>query len=47
VVDDDDVAELRRRKPDVEVVVVADAGHSIQGDQPLEMAKLIEAFVTS
>ena len=47
VVDDDDVAELRRRKPDVEVVVVADAGHSIQGDQPLEMARLIEDFVSS
>ncbi len=24
-----------------EVVVVADAGHSIQGDQPLELARLL------
>ena len=30
VVDDADVAELRRRKPDAEVVVVPGAGHSVQ-----------------
>jgi pimeloyl-ACP methyl ester carboxylesterase len=41
VVDDDDVAELLRRRPDAEVVVVDGAGHSIQGDQPLELAELI------
>ncbi len=45
VVDDDDLAELRRRKPDVEIVVVEDAGHSIQGDQPLELARLLAAFI--
>ena len=44
VVDDADVAELRRRKPAAEVVVVAGAGHSVQGDQPLELARLIERF---
>lgn len=44
VVDDDDLAELRRRKPDVQIVVVDDAGHSIQGDQPLELARLLTAF---
>ncbi len=38
VVDDDDVAELRRRQPTAEVVVVEGAGHSIQGDQPLALA---------
>ncbi|MEM8902253.1 MAG: alpha/beta hydrolase [Actinomycetota bacterium] len=43
VVDDDDVAELRRRRPDARVVVVADAGHSVQGDQPVELAQLLEA----
>lgn len=43
VVDDDDVAELGRRKPDARVVVVADAGHSVQGDRPRELAALIEA----
>jgi pimeloyl-ACP methyl ester carboxylesterase len=47
VVDDDDIAELRRRKPDVEVVVVDGAGHSIQGDKPIEMASLIDTFVTT
>lgn len=46
VVDDDDVAELRRRKPDVEVVVVEGAGHSIQGDRPVELADLLERFIT-
>jgi pimeloyl-ACP methyl ester carboxylesterase len=44
VVDDDDVAEFRRRRPDDEVVVVTDAGHSIQGDKPLELAAVIEEF---
>ena len=41
VVGDEDVEELLRRRPDAEVVVVADAGHSIQGDQPLELARLL------
>jgi len=40
VVDDADVAELRRRRPDATVVEV-DAGHSVQGDQPLELARII------
>ncbi len=40
VVDDDDVAELLRRRPDATVVEV-DAGHSVQGDQPLELAEII------
>ena len=43
VVDDDDVAELRRRQPDAEVLVVEGAGHSIQGDRPLELAGIIAA----
>lgn len=41
VVDDDDVAELARRRPDARVVVVEGAGHSIQGDRPIELAALI------
>ena len=44
VVDDADVAELRRRKPDAEVVVVPDAGHSVQGDRPVELAAIIARF---
>jgi pimeloyl-ACP methyl ester carboxylesterase len=42
VVDDDDVAELRRRNPDAEVIVVEGAGHSIQGDKPIELAEILE-----
>ena len=41
VVDDADVAELRRRKPGVEVVVIDGAGHSVQGDRPVELAEVL------
>jgi pimeloyl-ACP methyl ester carboxylesterase len=44
VVDDDDVAELRRRQPGVRVEVVEKAGHSIQGDQPLVLSRLLADF---
>jgi pimeloyl-ACP methyl ester carboxylesterase len=44
VVDDDDIAELQRRKPSAEVVVVEEAGHSVQGDRPLELAQLLLDF---
>ncbi len=44
VVDDDDLAELQRRRPDVEIVVVEEAGHSVQGDQPVELAALLRDF---
>mgnify|MGYP001348979585 CR=1 FL=1 len=44
VVDDDDVAELLRRQPTAEVVVVEGSGHSVQGDRPLELAALIQEF---
>lgn len=43
VVDDADVAELLRRRPDAHVELVASAGHSIQGDQPLVLAAMLEA----
>jgi pimeloyl-ACP methyl ester carboxylesterase len=45
VVDDADVAELRRRRPDARVVVVEGAGHSVQGDRPLDLARIIGEFV--
>jgi pimeloyl-ACP methyl ester carboxylesterase len=45
VVGDEDVEELRRRQPDVEVVVVDGAGHSVQGDTPLELAQLLRDWV--
>jgi len=47
VVSDDDVEELRRRKPDAEVVTVDGAGHSIQGDKPVELARILEGLLTS
>jgi pimeloyl-ACP methyl ester carboxylesterase len=43
VVDDDDVAELQRRNAAAEVVVVEDAGHSIQGDKPVELSRILES----
>ncbi len=45
VLGDEDEAELRRRLPSGRVVHVEEAGHSVQGDRPLELAALIEDFV--
>jgi pimeloyl-ACP methyl ester carboxylesterase len=45
VVDDGDVAELRRRQPTVTVIEVEGAGHSIQGDRPLELARILDTFL--
>jgi len=45
VVGEEDVAELRRRQPGVRVEVVEGAGHSVQGDRPVELARLIESFL--
>jgi pimeloyl-ACP methyl ester carboxylesterase len=47
VVDDADEAELLRRCPQARVEHVAEAGHSLQGDTPLELAALIDDFVPS
>ncbi len=44
VLDDEGERELRRRLPSAEVVHVTEAGHSLQGDTPLELAALIERF---
>lgn len=41
VVDDDDVAEATRRQPAIDVRVVEGAGHSVQGDRPVELAEII------
>ena len=41
VVDDADITALLQRRPDAQVVVVHGAGHSVQGDQPLELARLL------
>jgi pimeloyl-ACP methyl ester carboxylesterase len=46
VVSDADVAELRRRRPDAVVETFERSGHSIQGDQPVELAALIRRLAT-
>lgn len=45
VVDDADEAELRRRRPDARIEHFVEAGHSIQGDMPVELAALISESV--
>jgi len=45
VLDDDDERELLRRLPSAQVIHVQEAGHSLQGDSPLELAAIIEHFV--
>ncbi|MEX0664890.1 MAG: alpha/beta hydrolase [Acidimicrobiia bacterium] len=47
VVDDADEAELRRRQPGARVELVQGAGHSIQGDKPLELAQLLDDFLST
>ncbi len=42
VVGDEDVQQWKRRAPHSDHVVVEGAGHSIQGDRPLELVALIE-----
>ena len=45
VVDDKDETELLARNPAAEVVRVQEAGHSVQGDTPVELAEIIQRFV--
>jgi pimeloyl-ACP methyl ester carboxylesterase len=45
VVDDEAEAELRRRQPTARIEHVADAGHSVQGDDPLRLAELLTDFL--
>ena len=45
VVDDKDEAELVRRQPNARIEHVEGAGHSVQGDKPIELAALITDFV--
>ena len=44
VVDDADVARLLALQRDARVELVEGAGHSIQGDRPIELARLLEDF---
>lgn len=45
VVDDDDVAEARRRQPTIDVHVVDGAGHSVQGDRPVQLADILRTLL--
>ncbi len=45
VVDDEAEAELVRRQPEARVEHVAEAGHSVQGDDPLRLAELLADFI--
>ncbi len=45
VVDDADEAELLATLPDTRVEHVTEAGHSLQGDTPIEFAELVVDFV--
>jgi pimeloyl-ACP methyl ester carboxylesterase len=45
VVDDDDEAEVLRRYPHARVVRIEEAGHSVQGDTPVELARILEELV--
>jgi pimeloyl-ACP methyl ester carboxylesterase len=47
VVDDADVEEVLRRRSDAVVDVIHDAGHSIQGDRPVELAGLLNRWALS
>ena len=45
VVDDADEAELVRRQPGARIEHVEEAGHSVQGDTPVELAELLDDFI--
>ena len=45
VVSDDDVAQFRQRCPQTDYVLIEGAGHSIQGDRPLELAETLRRVI--
>jgi len=45
VVDDEDEAELLGRNPSAKVVHFEASGHSLQGDEPVELARVINEFI--
>jgi len=47
VVAPEHIDELRRRQPTAQVIAVEGAGHSLQGDTPLELTAIIEDFLAS
>ena len=46
VVGDEDEAELLKRNPGARIEHVTEAGHSVQGDDPVTLARLINDFVS-
>jgi pimeloyl-ACP methyl ester carboxylesterase len=46
VIDDDDEAELLRRQPSARIERFVEAGHSVQGDMPVELATVIADFTS-
>jgi pimeloyl-ACP methyl ester carboxylesterase len=46
VVDDEDEAELLRRDPAARVVHFEESGHSLQGDEPVRLAEVINEFIS-
>jgi pimeloyl-ACP methyl ester carboxylesterase len=46
LVDEVGLTELARRRPDARVEAVDGAGHSVQGDQPIVLAGILEALFT-
>jgi pimeloyl-ACP methyl ester carboxylesterase len=45
VVDDEDIEGVKKHYPSAEIVVVDGAGHSVQGDRPIELAAHLRRFV--
>ncbi|MGP4051161.1 alpha/beta fold hydrolase [Streptomyces sp. 2A115] len=45
-VSDSDIVEFRRRQPAARVETIDGAGHSVQGDRPVELAGLIDDFLS-
>ena len=41
------LADQVQRRPDARVEAVEGAGHSVQGDQPLVLARLLDQFADS
>jgi pimeloyl-ACP methyl ester carboxylesterase len=46
VIDEDDETELLRRQPSARIERFAEAGHSVQGDMPVELAAVIANFTS-
>jgi len=45
IITDDTLVELEQRRPGTAAIAVADAGHSIQGDQPIVLAQVVTDFL--